>query len=240
MTVSVPQLKWLAASLLLALMVPGCSEKTDGPTQVPSQVAAAETSIDAVIQETLNEARQAIDLHGVSEAAMPRIKAALQKLAQASGLKEHSELREIHGGGVASAVLRSESDQGLTLILARFSPGMTTPIHDHGSWAVAYVVEGQERYTQWERRDDGSDPDHAELGVKYERVLGPGDSVHWFNPPHDIHSQEALEGYTWELILFGSNPLHGTLHYFDPSTGQVTAREPVATNGSAEQRSSEP
>lgn len=161
---------------------------------------------------------------------MQQIQAALQRLAEVPGLRSHSEPREVHGGGVASAVLGSESRSGLTLILARFTPGMSTPVHDHGTWAVAYVLEGQDRYTQWERLDEGGDPGRAELRVKYERVLEPGDAVYWFSPPHDIHSQEALGGPTWELILFGKNPLQGTLHYFDPPTGRVTTMDPVATS----------
>ena len=157
---------------------------------------------------------------------MHRIQTALSRLARVPGLKERSDLREVHGGGVASAVLSSDENDGLTLILARFQPGAPTPIRDHGTWAVAYVVEGQERYIQWERLDDGGDPQRAELQVKYERILGPGDTVYWFDPPHDIHSQQALDGVAWELLLFGRNPLQGTLHYFDLRTGHVTEKKP--------------
>ena len=178
------------------------------------------------IQETMAEARRAVDELGVTKAAMHRIQAALGQLARVPGLKEHSDLREVHGGGVASAVLSSDGNDGLTLILARFQPDKPTPIHDHGTWAVAYVLEGQDRYTQWKRLDDGDDPQRAELQVKYEKTLGPGDSVYWFNPPHDIHSQQAMDGFAWELILFGKNPLHGTLHYFDHTTGRVTEKKP--------------
>lgn len=174
------------------------------------------------------EAREAIDELGVTDAALRRIETALGRLARAPGLKERSDLREVHGGGVASAVLGTEGSDGLTLILARFQPGMPTPIHDHGTWAVAYLLEGEERYTQWKRLDDGVDPGRANLGVKYERILRPGDAVHWFNPPQDIHSQEALGGVAWELLLFGRNPLHGTLHYFDRETARVTKKAPAA------------
>ena len=148
---------------------------------------------------------------------------------------ERSDLRELHGGGAASAVLSGGGKDSLTLILARFQSGKTTPIHDHGTWAVAYILEGQERYIQWERLDAGGDPRHAQLQVKYERILGPGDAVYWFDPPHDLHSQEATEGVAWELLIFGRNPLQGTLHYFDRETGRVTTKEPV-TPADAEER----
>ena len=184
------------------------------------------TDTQVAIQQTMAEARRAVDELGVTKAAMQRIQTALGQLARAPGLKEHTELREVHGGGVASAILSTEGADGLTLILARFEPGKPTPIHDHGTWAVAYVLEGKDRYIHWKRLDDGHDPQRAELEVKYEKILGPGDAVNWFGPPDDIHSQQALDGAAWELVLFGRNPLHGTLHYFDPTSGQVTEKKP--------------
>ncbi len=216
----------LLTSLLLVAVGPGCVGSHHGDSH----------SVNAAIDETMAEARRTVAELGVTEEAMQRIEVLLARLAAVPGLQGHGELREVHGGAVASAVLRSDGNDGLTLILARFQPGITTPIHDHGTWAVIHVLEGQERYKHWDRLDDGRDPQHAELEVKYERVLGPGDSVHWFQPPEDIHSQETLEQVTWELILFGRNPLHGTLQYFDPSTGQVTTKAPVAEGSENQER----
>ena len=157
---------------------------------------------------------------------MLSIKSELEKLAKMPDLTKQ-EVKEIHGGGVASTVLSSDGDEDLTLILARFDPGISTPIHDHSTWAVALVVEGRERYIHWERMDDGNDPKKAELRIKYEKTLEPGDYVYWFDPPHDIHSQEALDSHAWELLLFGKNPLRGvSLHYFDKETGVVTTKKP--------------
>jgi len=192
----------------------------------PRQESDPQPTVQEAIQETMAEARAAIDELGLTEATMHRIQAALGSLAQVPGLKEYGEVGEVHGGGVASAVLSSDGQHGLTLILARFRPGETTPVHDHGTWAVAHVVEGRDRYIQWERMDDGVDPQHAELRVKFEKVLGPGDSIYWFEPPHDIHSQQAMGDFAWELLLFGRNPLQGTLHYFDIETGRVEERKP--------------
>ena len=106
------------------------------------------------------------------------------------------------------------------------APDAPTPIHDHGTWAVAHVLEGRDYYIQWERLDDRSDPERAELGVKNESVLGPGDSVYWYGPPHDIHSQQGKDGPAWELVLAGKNIMRTTRHYFDRDTGRVTEKKP--------------
>ena len=154
--------------------------------------APPDDEVQGAINEAMAEARRAVDEFGVTDAAMKRIQKALGQLAQTPDLKKRSELSGLHGSATTRAVvLASEGDEGLTLILARFAPDEPTPIHDHGTWAVAHVFEGQDQYIRWERLDDGSDPERAEVRVKYEKVLGPGDSVYWYGPPHDIHSQQA-------------------------------------------------
>lgn len=226
----------LVAILMLAASCCSCTRDsqeeplrltTERGQAVDSVIEEEADSLQTAITQAMTEARQAVNELGVTEVAMRRIEAALSRLAQAPGLKERIDLgEELHGGGVAAAILASDGDDSLTLVLARFAPEAPTPIHDHGTWAVAYLVEGQDRYVQWERVDDGSDPRHAELRVKSERVLGPGDSVYWFDPPHDIHSQQAKDGAAWELVLFGKNAMRATRHYFDLETGRVTDAKP--------------
>lgn len=91
---------------------------------------------------------------------------------------------------------------------------------------MAHVLEGQDRYVHWQRLDDGSDPERAELSVKYEKVLRPGDSVYWFDPPHDIHSQQGYEETAWEPVLFRRDAMRSARHYFDIDTGRVTVAKP--------------
>ena len=186
-----------------------------------------DVAVQEAIDETMIQVRQAVDEHGVTDAAIQQIQMALSQLAQTPGLKERPDLSGLHGSATTKAVvLASEGDEGLTLILARFAPDAPTPIHDHGTWAVAHVFEGRDHYIRWERLDDGSDPERAEVRVKHEKVLGPGDSVYWYGPPHDIHSQQAKDGPAWELVLAGKNMMRTTRHYFDRDTGRVTEQKP--------------
>ena len=140
---------------------------------------------------------------------------------------EQVHLQELHGNTAAATVLASEGREGLTLVLARFPAEAPTPVHDHSSWGVAGVVAGHDRYIHWERLDDGSDPDRADVRVLYDTVMGPGDSVYWFDSPHDIHSQQGQSGEAaWELVLFGRDAMRTTRHYFNPETGQVRTDTP--------------
>ena len=183
-------------------------------------------TIEDTIKTSLIEARQAIDEHGVSERGMQAIQSVLHRLASTPGLGEAVTLQELHSGSAAVAVLASEGSDGITLMYGRFSPDQPTPIHDHGSWGVAYVLSGRDRYIHWKRQDDGRDPGRATLEIEYERVLAPGDSVYWFDPPADIHSQQGYAGETaFELVMFGHDPMQVDRHYFDVDSGKVvTAR----------------
>src|SRR3954463_6101322 len=71
------------------------------------------------------------------------------------------ELAPKHGGASESRVLRSDGPDDLTLTLARFKVERATGVHDHGSWGVAAVVDGQDRYQRWERLDAGEEDGQA-------------------------------------------------------------------------------
>lgn len=187
--------------------------------------------VQKAIDETMTEARRAVDELGTSDAAMKRIQVALNRLARTSGLKKRAHLSEVHGSEtIGATVLASDGDDRITLFLVRFAPGTSTTVHDHTTWGVIHLLEGRHQYIQWERIDKGSDPEHAELRVKYEKVLDPGDSVYWHGPPHDIHSQETKSGPVWVLGLAGKNLMSEAVtrhrHYFDPETGRITSEPP--------------
>lgn len=179
------------------------------------------------IEETVTKTREAIDKHGVSTTAMQIIQELLGQLASTPGLGETASLQELHRSGAAATILASEGAEGITLMYAHFPPEQPTPVHDHGGWGVAYVLAGHDRYIHWKRLDDGSDPHLATLEVEYDRILEPGDSVYWFDPPGDIHSQQGHNGETaWELVMFGHDPMQINRHYFDIESGQVTTAMP--------------
>jgi predicted metal-dependent enzyme (double-stranded beta helix superfamily) len=149
----------------------------------------------------------------------------LATAAREPGFVPEAELRGLHGGDSAATLVRVERS-GLTLMLGRFSAREETPIHDHGSWGIACVVQGRDRYRHWERLDDGSRPGRAQIRVLYEKELGPGDWVSWLDRPADIHSQQGLREPALELVLFGKNVLEIPRQYFDADSGAVRTALP--------------
>jgi predicted metal-dependent enzyme (double-stranded beta helix superfamily) len=179
------------------------------------------------IEQVIADAQAAIASDGMTGKGLRTIGERLLQLSEAQQLLHTSELTNMHGTESAATVLHSEGPDGLTLVLAKFTDQAPTPVHDHGAWAVACVVQGRDHYSTWERLDDGADPERSQLRLVSERTLEPGDIVYWLDPPHDIHSQQGIDGPVWELILFGRNTMIMPRHYFDTQTGNVREALPL-------------
>ena len=156
---------------------------------------------------------------GVTEESLHAVGRLLAESSGAPGFIPDSEMRTLHGSESTFTVLQSDPD-GLTLMLARFSPHAETPVHDHNSWGVACVVRGQDRYRHWEVGAGGR------VQILYEKVLGPGHFVTWHEPPRDIHSQQGVDGEALELVLFGKNVTAMPRRYYDPESGEVRTALP--------------
>ena len=182
--------------------------------------------IDARLARLFHEARAALAAHGVTDAGLAAVGRLLAELAAEPWVRE-VELAPKHGGMSESRVLRSAGPDDLTLTLARFKPERPTGVHDHGSWGVACVVDGHDRYQRWERLDRGEEPGRARLRLVEEQVCGPGHVTWWFDRPHDIHNQQGEGGPVRELVLFGRDTSRIPRRYFDPETGAVREALPV-------------
>ena len=179
---------------ILAVQFVALSSCSEMPRENAKKEKLQNDLIQTAIDATMREAREAIAKHGFAEPAISAIKKSLADLARCEGLRDREDLSGLHGSTQTEAVvLASDGMNDLTLILARFAPNEPTPVHDHGTWAVLHVLEGNDRYIAWKRMDDGTDPAHAQLEIASEQILKTGQSIHWFGPPHDIHSQVAQD-----------------------------------------------
>ena len=78
--------------------------------------------------------------------------------------------------------------------------GEPTYAHDHGRIYTAYgLLDGHERIVQYERIDDGSKPDHAEVRKTADYLAGPGD-IHLARPG-DIHVELYAGERTAAVII---------------------------------------
>jgi predicted metal-dependent enzyme (double-stranded beta helix superfamily) len=84
----------------------------------------------------------------------------------------------------------------VAIVLAR---GQSTPIHNHTTWGVIGVVEGQEREVRYQRVPSG---ELVEIGTRFN---APGE-MSVVIPPRDIHRIEgAAEGPTVSIHVYGGD-----------------------------------
>ena len=155
-----------------------------------------------------------------------RVGSLLRPLAADPTLVDPTRLAALHASSAGFTIL-GHGRGGSTLMLGRFPADAPTPVHNHNSWGVIYVVRGRDRHILWAREDDGSQPGRARLRVVESRELGPGDSLWFPDVPGDIHSQQGIGGDAWELVYFARDPTARARLYFDPDRGLVEERQPV-------------
>ncbi len=80
------------------------------------------------------------------------------------------------------------------------APNTRTSVHDHAhNWTLYGVLDGSENIERYERLDDGSKPDYAELRNTGKFLVGPGDIN--LVRPWQIHAEESGDERTVAIIL---------------------------------------
>src|SRR4026207_1208202 len=97
------------------------------------------------------------------------------------------------------------------------APHTRTQIHDHAhNWTLYGVLDGTETVERYERLDDGSRPDHAEVRKTVNVKVGAGkiDLV----PPYEIHAEESGDERTVAIIVRAEKAGTFLQGRYDPAT----------------------
>jgi len=118
------------------------------------------------------------------------------------------------------------SKGGCSLQVFVWAPGSRTPIHDHTSWGAYYCVVGSLLEDRYERVDDGTQLNHADLRAGWRRAWRRADGVSTVGPyAEGIHRVANASGRpATSLHLYG--PRMGALdgRDYDPSRDYVYDR----------------
>jgi predicted metal-dependent enzyme (double-stranded beta helix superfamily) len=141
--------------------------------------------------------RSAIDPRGQAD----RAAAALRSFLNDPGLLLPSQ-REPDPSHYRQHILHVEDDGAFSIVALVWLPGQATPIHDHVSWCVVGVYEGQEHETRYRLAQDGSTQYLVEDGVG----TNPHGSIAALTPPGDIHCVENRgPGAAISLHVYGAD-----------------------------------
>jgi predicted metal-dependent enzyme (double-stranded beta helix superfamily) len=120
----------------------------------------------------------------------------------------------------AMNLIHMPKDQSFSVIGAVWQPKQTTPIHDHLTWALVGVYEGEEEETLYRRIDDGADPKIARLERVSQRVNRKGDisvlssaGIHRVDNPKNIPARS--------IHVYGRDIGSTERHTYDPVTGKI-------------------
>lgn len=117
---------------------------------------------------------------------LDRIKTRLMDIAARADLWGEDDFPSPSVEGKQNRFFIADHPSGLTLYLNVMQPGKVIPPHNHTVFACIAAVEGAERNKVYERVDDGSVPGQAELKLREEVDLRPGNALAML--ADDIHS----------------------------------------------------
>jgi predicted metal-dependent enzyme (double-stranded beta helix superfamily) len=99
------------------------------------------------------------------------------------------------------------------------APKTRTQIHDHAhNWTLYGVLDGTETIERYERVDDRSKPDYAEIRKTVNLKVGSGkiDLV----PPYEIHAEESGDERTVAIIVRAEKAGGFLQGRYDPATNK--------------------
>lgn len=149
-----------------------------------------------------------------------RLKPLMQKLVLSPGSVPDEALASGNNRFANNLIFRP-GDRAFSVMGGNWQPGQSTPIHDHLTWAVVGVLEGEERESIFRRTDDGSVPGRAALDLVTERsnprghvtVLGRA-GIHRID---NVTSAPSLS-----VHMYGRDIGATERHSYDPQTGTVS------------------
>ena len=121
----------------------------------------------------------------------------------------------------AMNLIQMPEDEAYSIIGGVWHPGQTTPIHDHLTWALIGVYEGEEREALFRRTDDGSNPKLAKIQQVGERVNKKGHvTVLGHTGIHRVDNISLKP--TFSVHIYGRDIGNTERHSYDPVTGEIS------------------
>ena len=120
----------------------------------------------------------------------------------------------------AMNLIHMPKDESFSIIGRVWHPGQTTPIHDHLTWALIGVCDGEEREALFRRTDDGSNPKIAKIEKVSEKINKTGYvTVLGHSGIHRVDN--VSDKPTTSIHVYGRDIGNADRHSYDPVTGQI-------------------
>ena len=155
---------------------------------------------------------------------METAKPALENFVKDDGLKAHSAAWPSTEGG-KNLLLYVDPDYHFVVNAVVRMPGRTGSVHDHAdAWVLYGLLDGTESLERWDRLDDGSKPDYAD--IKLASVTTGSQGKVDLVPPHAIHAEQGGPTRSVAIIVRSQRLGEGTVlqNGYDPKSNSVIQR----------------
>ena len=172
------------------------------------------------LQEFIQDVESVVRGHSSESEVLLHLKPVLEKLVSSPGsvpAKAFTPRKD----RFAMNLLQMPQDEAYPVIGGVWHPGQTTPIHDHLTWALIGVYEGEEREALFRRTDDGSNPKLAKIQQVSERVNKKGHvTVLGHSGIHRVDNISLKP--TTSVHIYGRDIGNAERHSYDPVTGEIS------------------
>lgn len=121
----------------------------------------------------------------------------------------------------AMNLLYTPNDRAYSVNGAIWLPGQSTPIHDHLTWAIVGLYDGEERESIYRRTDDGSNPKIAKLELASEKINRRGHiTVLGKAGIHRIDNVSVSPSKS--IHVYGVDVGNEERHSYNPVTGEIS------------------
>lgn len=172
-------------------------------------------------QAYINEVRSILGENPEGSELVARVQIAAKDLV-ATPFDIDPELRRVSEGSYGRNLIYRDPDFGFVVIAMAWPPGIQGGPHDHGTWGVIAVAEGEVILVNYEREDDGKNPSVVKLSPR-DRVEGHVGDVGYVLPPEvDFHTvgNACKEQFSLTIHTYGRDITECNLAC--PESGQLT------------------
>lgn len=146
-------------------------------------MALAKASKNLVLNDLVRSVRDVLALEREPGQMARWVGGALRTLLDNSDLLT-PEQREPDPDHYRQHILHAEEDGRFSIVALVWLPGQSTSVHDHVSWCVVGIHQGEEREVSYEVAGEREDRYLLPIGESVHRV----GSVSVLQPPGDIHT----------------------------------------------------
>ncbi len=145
----------------------------------------------------------------------------LTKQLVASDRWLEERFREASADSYRRHLLHRDPQNRFIVLSLVWMPGQATPIHDHSCWGVMGVLDNSLEEIGYDRLDDGSRADFAELKQSRGADVGRGSVAYLLPPYEEIHRIANVSSKpTISIHIYGRDL--DEVNVFDEATGKVS------------------